>query len=264
MKVLTIMGSPRKKGNGFKVIKKIEECMKMKGDIDFEYLYLKDTNLEMCRGCFLCVLRGEEACPVKDGRKALESKMLAADGVIFYSPVYGLNISGLMKTFMDRFAYNGHHPRFFKQNALYVATACGMGLDGAFRAFKHAKDWGFHTVGQLGLKCPHYELSEKATQKNDRAIEQAADKFYHALNRETLPEAQVHQIMQFNIMKPVMRTLADYKKKFPGDVKYWTENGWLEKNSAFFYETKLKIHHRMLGLFIRIVVSILAPIIVPK
>jgi len=39
MKTLVIMGSPRKKGNGFKVISRIEDRMRMKGDVGFEYLY---------------------------------------------------------------------------------------------------------------------------------------------------------------------------------------------------------------------------------
>ena len=37
MKIIAIMGSPRGKGSGYKIVKKIEERM-MRGRVDFEYL----------------------------------------------------------------------------------------------------------------------------------------------------------------------------------------------------------------------------------
>ena len=96
--------------------------MKTMGAVEFECPFLKDANLEMCRGCFLCVRRGKEKCPIKDEQRKIEERILEMDGVIFYSPVYGMNVSALMKKFIDRFSYNGHHPQFFKQRALFVST----------------------------------------------------------------------------------------------------------------------------------------------
>ncbi len=48
-KILTIIGSPRKKGNSYQAAKKLEEMMKVKVDYEFEYLFLKDINLEACK-----------------------------------------------------------------------------------------------------------------------------------------------------------------------------------------------------------------------
>jgi len=39
MKVIAIMGSPHK-GNGYKIVKKIETELKLLGDIDFKYIFL--------------------------------------------------------------------------------------------------------------------------------------------------------------------------------------------------------------------------------
>ena len=117
MKILAIMGSPRK-GNTYRAVQRIEENMKAMGEVEFEYLWLKDAGLADCKGCTVCFLKGEQRCPLKDGRKAIEQKMLSVDGVIFASPNYASNVSGLMKTFIDRFAYAGHRPRFYGQYAL--------------------------------------------------------------------------------------------------------------------------------------------------
>ena len=130
----------------------------------------------------------------------LESKMLEANGIIFCSPVYGHNVSGLMKIFIDRFSYNGHHPRFFKQKALFIANTCGMGLKGALKGMEFIGAWGFHVIGQIGIKWPHYEQSEKEQIKNDRIIEKYAKKFYKELKIET-PKPQSNQVKQFYIMK---------------------------------------------------------------
>jgi multimeric flavodoxin WrbA len=48
--------------------------------------------------------------------------MHAADGVIFATPVYVMNVSALMKTFIDHFSYIYHRPRFFDKKALLLST----------------------------------------------------------------------------------------------------------------------------------------------
>jgi hypothetical protein len=137
MKVIAIIGSPRK-GNTYRAIRRIEENMKTTGDVEFEYLWLKDAGLANCKGCTVCFPKGEQRCPLKDGRAEIEQKMLAADGVIFASPNYVSNVSGLMKTFIDRFAYAGHPANGV---ALYpkLAQKAGLGWKG-----RHGPD---HHVG---------------------------------------------------------------------------------------------------------------------
>ncbi|MGZ7044375.1 MAG: flavodoxin family protein, partial [Methanobacterium sp.] len=125
MKVLTIMGSPKRKGNTYRITRKVEEEMKKLGDVEFEYVFLKDLDLKSCLGCGVCMDKGEEICPLNDDRAMMEEKMQNADGVIFTSPNYVFNVTGLMKNFIDRFAYVCHRPRFFK-NAM-VLTTSGVG-----------------------------------------------------------------------------------------------------------------------------------------
>ena len=52
LKIIAIMGSPRKNGTGTKVVRQIEEVMRRHGEVSFDYLHLLDANLLMCRGCF--------------------------------------------------------------------------------------------------------------------------------------------------------------------------------------------------------------------
>lgn len=86
MKVLVVMGSPRK-GNTYRAAERIRELMESYGPVEFEYLWLDTANLSQCRGCFTCIAKGEEKCPLRDDAPAIEQKMHEADGVIFASPV---------------------------------------------------------------------------------------------------------------------------------------------------------------------------------
>jgi multimeric flavodoxin WrbA len=69
--------------------------------------------------------RGEDKCPLQDDRAMMEQELLAANGVILSSPVHVANVSGLMKNFMDRFAYTNHRPRFHRQKVLTVVNMAG-------------------------------------------------------------------------------------------------------------------------------------------
>jgi len=60
--VLVIIGSPRKMGNSYKIVKRIEERMRTLGDIEFNYLFLRDAHLELCRGCWSCFLEEDDRC----------------------------------------------------------------------------------------------------------------------------------------------------------------------------------------------------------
>jgi len=42
MKILAIMGSPKGKGSGYKVVKMIENRMIAEGDVEFEYLFSEE------------------------------------------------------------------------------------------------------------------------------------------------------------------------------------------------------------------------------
>jgi multimeric flavodoxin WrbA len=117
MKVLVIIGSPRK-GNTYHTTKRIREILQSYGPAEFKYVWLRDENLGFCRRCFTCIAKGEESCPVKDAAPAIEQKMRDADSVIFASPVYGMNVSGLFKVFVDRFSYIFHRPTPFPSQPL--------------------------------------------------------------------------------------------------------------------------------------------------
>ncbi|MES0448004.1 MAG: NAD(P)H-dependent oxidoreductase, partial [Desulfobacterales bacterium] len=88
-----------------------------------------DMNFQFCEGCYVCVKKGEEKCPVKDDRDLIVQEMMDADGIILASPVYSHMVSATMKNFFDRFGFYAHRPQFFDKFALPVATCSGYGAE---------------------------------------------------------------------------------------------------------------------------------------
>ena len=119
MKITAFVGSARKK-HTYRATEQFMNNLQLLGDIEYEIITLSDYHLEVCKGCKLCLDKGEEFCPLKDDRDKLIEKMNHSDGIVFASPNYSFNMSGLMKIFLDRLGFAFHRPRFFGTfNTLY-------------------------------------------------------------------------------------------------------------------------------------------------
>jgi multimeric flavodoxin WrbA len=95
MKILGILGSPRKK-NTYNMLKTVLET----ADGEHEIIFLKDKNISPCRDCRNC--HKNHQCIIKDGMAEIYEKLIKTNCVIFGSPTYFHNVSGIMKNFMDR------------------------------------------------------------------------------------------------------------------------------------------------------------------
>src|SRR3989338_8626738 len=97
MKVLAICGSPRKGNTEFMlniILNKITNHEK-------GLVLLRDKNIENCTGCDICYNKGKD-CYIKDDMKELYARLSESDIIVLGSPNYFKNVSGLMKTFIDR------------------------------------------------------------------------------------------------------------------------------------------------------------------
>ncbi len=224
MKIIAIMGSPKGKGSGYKVIRMIENRMKEMGGVRFEYLFLKDAFLKPCTGCYTCMANGEDKCPLKDDRAAIEQRLLGADGVILSSPVHVANVSGLMKNFIDRFAYRNHRPQFFRQKVLTVVNMAGTD-----KASLRYTLGGSRIVHELAIQTPPWPQTERQVAKKERAIKEAAEIFYKACIDTSLPKPIFSDYMHFLLMQKLSIECRQY---LPADYAFY--NG-----KAYYYDTRI-------------------------
>ena len=217
IKIVAVIGSPKGRGAGHKIVTMIEDRMKSLGDVEFEYLFLKEAYLKPCTGCYACMAQGEDKCPLADDRAAMEQKLFAADGVILSSPVYVGNVSGLMKNFIDRFAYTKHRPRFHRLKVLTVANMAGTEKKGALASLDNVLG-GSRVVHELGIPTPPWPQSERAVAKKERAIDAAAKKFYRACLDGSPPAPTFNDYMNFFSYQKLSRECRRY---LPADHSFY-------------------------------------------
>jgi len=224
MKILAIIGSPRK-GTTYRVTKRIAERLEQTGNIGVEFLFLSDINFGDCIGCQLCCTHGEDFCPLKDDRAKLEKMMMNADGIILASPTYAMQVSALMKTFLDHFAYLFHRPRFFGKKALLVVTGGGGTKDALNCMENSVRGWGFYLTCRVATLNPDV-FKPKYRDKQWKKVDQAADKYIQSLNHQTLPSPSLKDMIMFRVWQV---SSAEPNHALPADHNYWKENGWLDK-----------------------------------
>lgn len=243
MKILVIMGSPHN-GNTYQAVKKIEQFMQAMGEVEFEYLILKDASLSQCSGCFVCFVKGETHCPHKDDASIIEQKMHAVDGVIFATPVYGMNVSALMKLFIDRFSYIFHRPRFFDKKALLLSTTGAIGLKQVLDYLKLvASIWGFEVIASVGLVTPPMQISKQKEQKNNEKLERAASRFYNAFQKKRRSPG-LKDILIFHAQKA---SFGELGQSSPADYSYWKERGWLDSNAKYYVDIPVNPVYNIVG-----------------
>jgi multimeric flavodoxin WrbA len=69
---------------------------------EVENFFLPRYTIKPCLGCFACWKVTPGICAIKDDMPSLLAKVLESDVVVFATPLYVDNVSGIMKLFMDR------------------------------------------------------------------------------------------------------------------------------------------------------------------
>lgn len=228
MRVLAVMGSPRK-GESYKLAKTLEENLRSFGELEFEYLFLKDHEIKTCKGCETCFTKGEENCPLKDDRDLVIEKMIAADGVVFVSPVYSQQVTSLMKIFIDRLSYLWHRPFFFRKKAMALSTGGGMFKETLGYMKTNLKNWGFDFVEEIGVPHPD-SLTPKFRKKSLDELKRKSETFYEALKKNETRVPGLGDLIWFRIWKINTAVL-------PYDRGAWEKRGWL--GADYYYEVKI-------------------------
>jgi len=107
MKVMAVNGSPRKTWNTATLLTKALEGATSQG-AETELIHLYDLAFTGCTSCFACKTRDGKSygrCAVKDGLMPILKKVEAAEALILGSPIYFGNVSGEMRSFLERLLF---------------------------------------------------------------------------------------------------------------------------------------------------------------
>ena len=99
MKVLGIMGSPRRKSNTEILLDKALEGAREAG-AEVEKVLVSKLKISPCLEIYACLKDGN--CSIKDDMQLLYKKLLEADHIIFASPMFFYGITSQAKAIIDR------------------------------------------------------------------------------------------------------------------------------------------------------------------
>jgi len=99
MKILGISCSARIDGNTVAMLNEALKAAKEAG-AEVELFSVAGKDIKGCEGCWACLKTGK--CKIKDDVALLFEKMVAADGIIFGTPVYFYGMTGQAKAIIDR------------------------------------------------------------------------------------------------------------------------------------------------------------------
>ena len=100
-KILIVNSSPRHESNSSILSAQVAEGAKSAGH-EVETLEIGKLRINPCWGCLACRLPGREYCVQADDMSLLYKSIVAADVIIYVSPVYWFNLGGQIKQFIDR------------------------------------------------------------------------------------------------------------------------------------------------------------------
>ena len=219
MKILGIVGSPHRKfGNTYKIVERmLKETEEMGAET--KIVLLSDLEINYCSGCGTCLREGE--CPQKDDVKDIQEKILAANGIVFGSPVYTLHVTAQMKTFIDRCVSFGHRPCLQGKYGASVSVFAGVGSvdDVADYMNRLLRGWGATPVGKM---CGYAVVPEGLSQIVLNQAGRIGQELVQAIKeKRELPEDWLKTKDQMK------RLILRNKDFFKVDYEYWKDKGWI-------------------------------------
>lgn len=135
--VLVISSTLRKNGNSELLAKEFLKGAQEVGN-NVEFVTLQDKEIKFCKGCLACQKIGH--CVINDDTIEITEKMKNADVIAFASPIYYYEMSGQLKTMLDR--ANALFASDYKFRDIYfLSTAADTDPHSADIAIQGIKGW---------------------------------------------------------------------------------------------------------------------------
>ena len=211
-----------------------------------ETFKLKNYEINHCTGCYTCWTKTPGECVFKDDMTMLRKKYREADLVVFASPLYIFNVTGIMKDFMDRLLpvlkpymlldKKGYikHPDRFPENGeqgFVVFSAAGFpdiehnfdGLEAMYRMWDSHNEH-MHLMGEFFMSAAEIIVQSVFSQRNHN-IKIACQKAGEQVVKEGKIDKEFMQLVSFSGVsrKKFQRQADGFWETLDGKARYLTE-----------------------------------------
>lgn len=225
MKVCVINGSARRNGATAKILTAMADRLKNKGDVDIKYYNLCEYNMKYCTGCNNCFKTGK--CIFQDdGVEEISITIENSDAVIIGSATFASNVTGQVKTLIDRSHF------VFEQllSSKYCVSVSTYENKNGGKVLKVLNQLFLFSGGIISGKIlikNKFNENPLSISRNIYSIYKKADKLYDAVKtkrRKPLVQYIVHSIVLTLGIKPY---ILKNKSNYTGVLDRWIRNGVL-------------------------------------
>ncbi len=239
MKIMLIHSSGRTNGNTERLLRTLENELvkaaeRQRIPMEIRYVALAEREIHPCRGCRRCFDRG--SCPYQDAVAEVETFITDCDALVLAGPVYLEDINGIMKTWMDRMAFQAHRPAYFGKYAVALATS-GAGASGhAQKTMRNAlMAWGFHILFTRRFRMGTYMEDTLLAERYRGQLSEMAMTLVTSFQKSAAQKPTLFSLVSFHIQQKYYRTSPHAGAL---DRAYWQEKGWLHSGTHFYMPVK--------------------------
>lgn len=228
LKVLAINSSSRKM-NTYDLISQVSEILKAQ-NIDVQIINLFDYDIKACIGCEHCLVKG--GCVLDDQVEIIMKKIRYSDGLILTSPVYMENISGKLKTFIDRTCSWFHRPEIYGKPVLVISTTKGSGLKHTLKYLRRVViQWGGFNAGKIGrnIRTINNKISQSECEIFIKHLSMSKENYKPSLN--SLINFQVQKVLSYKLVGL--------------DIEYWKEKGWF--TDVYYFKCRITMFNKLIA-----------------
>jgi len=204
-----------------KILHEFESRLKRYQDTDVALYHLSDLKIDYCKGCCSCYKIGK--CVIHDDAKMLSKEILEANGLIIGSPTYASNVSGQLKTFIDRGRFGIGQVSTGKYT---IPVITYENADGGF-ALKFLKKMfiidGGNNVGKMLVKIPFNQ--SRLDKKRIKQIDKLSRRLYNAIKTKAATPIAIrafHAIVIRFFLKPHVKRKGE---EYQGITEHWKRMG---------------------------------------
>lgn len=237
--LVAVNGSPHAGfGNTTLMLEMLRPALSAEG-FSLEIINLCEHDIEYCIGCGVCMEKGR--CWIQDDHAGIVERLLTAAGIILASPVYFMQVTAQMKTFLDRSLAFGHKPQPHWKPGLAVSVSAGLGeTQVAEYLGSLLRVYGAFSVGRLTALStgPGEFLGKSAVEA--RACDLAGD-LARAVKEKRRYPATDSDLIFYQFMGALVRDQRNSIMK--DDFAHWEKHGLYRDFEAYIQQTKEKVRY---------------------
>ncbi len=237
MKNILLINCSKRKKNTYNLLLQAEQILK-EHDFNTEIINLHDYKINFCIGCECCILKGH--CVLNDDVNILMEKLRQCDGFIIGSPVYLNNMSGILKSFIDRTCVWFHRSAISQKPAFLIVDTQGSGAKNTLKSIKESlRQWGVFFSGHA------LRVGSKIHLNPITSLE--LSNFMNIVCNKKVYTPSFKDISYFNVQRALAMNV------FPLDKEFWIKNNL--NNLSFHPNSKVNLLKTFYGKFLYSILS---------